>query len=342
MNGRQRILKVLNYEMPDRVPVYPKISFATINTCPGTSVYDYLNDPEVMARCAMTAYRRYGWDGVAMHTSIAWSGITLGSTYTHPRDDIPHRTGCLIPELGDERDLERIVIREPREVGVMNTVVEAVARVHREIGEETCIMAWVDGPLNISSQLCPLDELLMGMIEEPEFCHELFRRCVEQSKVYARALVEAGADIIAFGHATASCSVISRRAYETFALPREKELVDYIHSLGARVLTHICGNIEPIVDLIATNGSDIMDFDSVNDVTRLIQAAPNMVLRGSIAPSLLAMGTPEEVETEARKLLDATADFPGFLLSSGCEINLNVPGENLDAMVEAARRYGVR
>lgn len=342
MNGRQRILEVLNHRMPDRVPVFPKISFATINCCPGTRVRDYLTDPAIMAKCAIAAYRTYGWDGVAMHTSIAWSGITLGSTYTYPEDDIPHRTACLIEELGDEADLERVIIRQPQDVPVMKTVVDAVGIVHREIGDETCIMAWVDGPLNICSQLCPLDELLMGMIEEPEFCHRLFTRCVEQSKVYAKALVEAGADIIAFGHATASCSVISRQAYETFALPYERELVDYIHTLGAKVVTHICGNIRPTIDLIASNGSDIMDFDSVNDVAELIRTTPGKVFRGNISPSLLAMGTPEEVAAQTRALLEATADYPGFLLSSGCEINLNVPRENLEAMVQTAKRYGIR
>lgn len=342
MNGRERILAVLEHRMPDRVPVFPKISFATINVCPGVTVYEYLNDPAVMAKCTIEAYRKYGWDGVAMHTSIAWSGITLGSEYTYPQDDIPHRTACLIPEIGNEMLLERIVVRNPMEVPVMKTVVDAVSIVHQQIGNETCIMAWVDGPLNMGSQLCPLDELLMGIIEEPEFCHEMFARCVEQSKLYAKALVAAGADIIAFGHATASCSVISRKAYETFALPYEKELVEFIHGLGAKVVTHICGNIHPTIDLIATNGSDIMDFDSVNDISELILSAPHMVFRGNLSPSLLAVGTPEEIEAEAKHLLEVTAEFPGFLLGSGCEVNRNVPEENLKAMVRAAKIYGVR
>lgn len=342
MNARERILAVLEHKMPDRVPVFPKISFATTNACPGVHVYDYLNDSDVMAECTMAAWRKFGWDGVAMHTSIAWSGIALGSQYVHPRDDIPHRTTCLIPEIGDEAALEKVVVQEPEDVPVMKTVVDAVSLVRQKIGGETCIMAWVDGPLNIGSQLCPLDELLMGILEEPEFCHTLFARCVEQSKHYAKALVEAGADIIAFGHATASCSVVSREIYRTFALPYEKELVAYIHSLGAKAATHICGNIHPIADLIATNGSDIMDFDSVNDVSELIRTAPHMVLRGNLSPTLLATGTPEQIELETKKLLEATANFPGYLLSSGCEVNRNVPDENLCAMVRAVKQYGIR
>ena len=342
MNGRERILAVLEHQMPDRVPVYPKISFATVNACPETRIYEYLNDPVTMARCTISAYRRFGWDGVALHTSIAWSGITLGSQYIYPKDDIPHRTNCLISEFGNRSELDKLVIKNPSDVHVMKTVVDAVALVHQEIGDQTCIMAWVDGPLNISSQLCPLDELLVSLIEEPDFCHALFSKCVEQSKRYAKSLIEAGADLIAFGHATASCSVISKQAYKEFALPYEKDLVSYIHSLGARVVTHICGNIHPIADLIATNGSDIMDFDSVNNISELIQVAPHMVFRVNISPSLLATGTPEQIEMEAKKILDATADFPGFILGSGCEVNRNVPAENLDAMIRAAKLYGIR
>lgn len=342
MNGRERIFAVLDHQMPDRVPVYPKISFATVNACPGTSIFEYLNDPVKMAQCTIGAYRRFGWDGVAMHTSIAWSGITLGSQYIHPADDIPHRTECLIPEIGTDPKPKQLIMKDPMDVPVMKTVVDAVALVQKEIGSETCIMAWIDGPLNIGSQLCPLDELLIALIEEPEFCHMLFSQCVDQSKRYAKALVEAGADIIAFGHATASCSVISKEAYKEFALPYEKELVSHIHSLGAKAVTHICGNIHPIASLIASNGSDIMDFDSVNNISELIRTAPHMIFRGNISPSLLATGSPKQIEEEAQKLLEMTTDFPGYILGSGCEVNRNVPAENLDALVRAAKLFGIR
>ena len=343
MNSRERIEAVFAQKMPDRVPIFPKISFANVIACDDIGVTDYLYNAEKMAEATIRAYEKFGWDGIALHTTIAWSGIILGSEFNYPKDNVPLRVAPLIDEIDGEETLEKIVIRDPYEVPITRTVIDAVALVRKELGPDAYIMSWVDGPLNICSQICNLDDLLMSLIEDPDTCHAMFKKVLEQSTLYAKALVDAGADMIGHGHATASSSVISRKAYEEFALPREKELIAYIHSLGAKGLTHICGNITNIVDLITTNGADVVDFDSMNDPLVLMERASNYtVFRGNIAPAFLGEATPEAIEEEVRKLMERTVGHPNLFLSSGCEVNLNVPVENLAAMVNAGKKYGVR
>ena len=343
MTSRERIEAVLSQKMPDRVPIFPKISFANVIACDDIGVTDYLYNAEKMAEATIRAYRRFGWDGIALHSTISWSGIVLGSEFTYPEDNVPLRKKPLIDEIDGEDTLEKIVIRDPYEVPITRTVIDAVRLVRQELGPDAYIMAWVDGVLNISSQICHLDDLLMSLLEDPDTCHAMFAKVQEQSKLYAKALVDAGADMIGHGHATASSSVISRNAYAEFALPYEKDLISYIHSLGAKGLTHICGSITNIVDLISTNGADVIDFDSVNDPVELMDKASNYVtFRGNIAPAFLATGTPEAIDAEVKRVMERTAGRPNFFLSSGCEVNLNVPPENLAAMVDAGKKYGVR
>jgi len=59
---------------------------------------------------------------------------------------------------------------------------------------------------------------------------------------------------------------------------------------------------------------------------------------GNLDPSgVLALGTPALVEAKTRELLAVFADTPHFVLNAGCAIPATTPGENLRAMIRAAR-----
>lgn len=337
MNSRERILAVLEGKKPDTTPIFPKIAFANVIACEGMTVKQYMTDPRCMADACIGAYHSFGWDGVALHTDISSEGKALGTIYEQSENSPPVLKKYLLSDLSQ---LDRVKIPDPYTTESMKTVVEAVRLVKEEIGEETYILGWTNGPLNVAGQILNLDELLVLLIEEPEEVHKLLDICTEVACSYARALIDAGADMIAFGHATASSSVISKNCYLEFALPYEKQLVKAIHDRGAKALTHICGNIENIIDVISQNGSDVVDFDHVCDIGRLRAKVPGKIYRGNIDPVMFAVGTPGEIEDAVRELLaqEGTADM--FFLGSGCEINLNTPVENLQSFVEAGRKYG--
>ena len=266
MNSRERILAVLEGKKPDTTPIFPKIAFANVIACEGMTVKQYMTDPSCMAKACIGAYRRFGWDGVSLHTDISSEGKALGSVYEQPENSPPVLKKYLLEDL---EHLEKVKVPDPYTTESMKTVVEAVRLVKQEIGDEAYILAWTNGPLNVAGQIYNLDELLASLIEEPEEVHRLLDLCTDVACAYASALISAGADMIAYGHATASSSVISKNCYLEFALPYEKRLVETIHRQGAKALTHICGDIENIVDSISENGSDVVDFDHVCDIDRL-------------------------------------------------------------------------
>jgi len=339
MTSRERILAVLRGERPDLVPVFPKIAFSNVISCPGMTVREYMTNPESMAEAAVRARATFGWDGVALHTDIGSEGRALGSVYEQPENE-PSRLVKRL--LGGLDEYEKIVTPDPKTALPMRTVIEALKIVKRRIGDEAYVLAWTNGPLNVASQVLTMEDLLIAMTEEPEKLHRLLERCLLASVAYARELVAAGTDAVAFGHALASTSVISRIHYAEFAFPYEKRLVAAIHEAGARAFTHICGRIEPIADLIAETGTDVVDFDHLCDYGTLLQLAPGKVLRGNIAPELLVFGTEGEIRESVRKLLSTASSSGKLLLGSGCEIALNTPVHNLHAFVKAGREFGTQ
>ncbi|MDO5424238.1 MAG: uroporphyrinogen decarboxylase family protein [Eubacteriales bacterium] len=337
MNARERILAVFAGEQPDTTPIFPKIAFANVLACEGMTVREYMTDPKCMARACISAYRKFGWDGVSIHTDISSEGKALGTIYEQPEN----APGILKKYLlNDISEVDKVKVPDPYTTEPMKTVIEAIRIVKREIGEEAFIMGWTNGPLNVAGQLYNLDELLVTLLEEPEEVHVLLEKCTEVACTYAAAMIEAGADMIAYGHATASQNVISKNCYLEFALPYEQKLVRAIHDHGAKACTHICGNIEKIVDVIAQNGSDVIDFDHVCDIDRLRSVVPDKIYRGNVDPALFALGTPEEIRETVRALLAQEGTKKKFFLGSGCEINTNTPVENLKAFVEAGRAFG--
>jgi len=58
---------------------------------------------------------------------------------------------------------------------------------------------------------------------------------------------------------------------------------------------------------------------------------------------MISHGTPELVMTEAKKVIDAAMKYAHnrFVLCPGCLVNADAPPENIQAMTDAATRYGI-
>ena len=76
---------------------------------------------------------------------------------------------------------------------------------------------------------------------------------VESAIIFTSLQIKAGAHCIGIGDAF--CSQIGPDLYNQYAFPRQKKLVDFIHSEGCIAKLHICGNTESILDGMISNGS---------------------------------------------------------------------------------------
>lgn len=63
--------------------------------------------------------------------------------------------------------------------------------------------------------------------------------------------------------------------------------------------------------------------------------ADRMCINGDVPPSLLALGTEDEVYNYSAKLIKETGS-EGFILGQGCDIPVNAKIENVKAMISAA------
>jgi uroporphyrinogen-III decarboxylase len=89
-------------------------------------------------------------------------------------------------------------------------------------------------------------------------------------------------------------------------------------------------------------GTCVLELDSVTDIFKAKQVlAGHMCLMGDVPAALLKLGTAAEVTAYVRRLCEEVGDGGGYILSTGCECPVDARPENVRAMIEAGKTYGV-
>jgi len=198
----------------------------------------------------------------------------------------------------------------------------------------TPLIGWIEGPLASAADLAGVSEMLLQLMVDPDFSNLLLDKCVVTAKDFALAQIRAGCDVIGMGDAI--CSQIDVQTYSTFVKERQKEIIDFIHENGGLVKLHICGNITHLLPKINDLNVDILDLDWQVDLEETYNIVGSQVIRcGNINPVDIQDLSVEELKNASKQLCDKEKDRK-FILSGGCEITVNTPPENLQAMREAS------
>jgi len=94
-----------------------------------------------------------------------------------------------------------------------------------------------------------------------------------------------------------------------------------------------------VIPLLGAPGAIGLSLDSVMNFKKLKKIIPKEIaLMGNLNPvKIFLQFTPDEVAESTRSLKDNMKDTDNFILSSGCDIPLNTPLENIEAFIKAAR-----
>ncbi len=336
--SRERMLAALNFERPDRVPVFLNNALATSRAI-GVKVGELLHNPELFARALVTSYKTYGYDGVRISSDVTVEVEALGGKVAFPED----AGGSLVDHPVKSRaDFDRLKMPNPQTDGRMALMLKTVALARAQVGEDAFIAATVQGPMNIASQLVGVPKAMMMIIKEPDFLEKLLDFAVEISIAYGLAMYGAGADCLNFGEASCSASILGPKHYRNFVKPRHTRLVAALKEAGRPYQTmHICGKLDPILEDVAETGICSADIDSMVDMAESRRRlGRRLVMIGNVAPLELMESPPERITELAREILDGREGL-GLILGAGCNMSPRTPPENIRAMVEAAKVYGI-
>jgi uroporphyrinogen decarboxylase len=194
---------------------------------------------------------------------------------------------------------------------------------------------------------------LMDLVENPEFACLMMDRVADVWTGMARRAVEAvgdRVDVVAWGDDVAmqQAPLMSPATYHTLIKPRHRRMVESIKSgCGAKVQYHSCGAVTPLLNDLIDIGVDALNPVQVSarnmDPGQLkIEYGERLSFWGGIdTQHVLPSGTVEEVRAEVRRIIDALGKGGGYVLASVHNIQAEVPPENVVAMFDEAKTYGV-
>jgi uroporphyrinogen decarboxylase len=141
--------------------------------------------------------------------------------------------------------------------------------------------------------------------------------------------------------------IISLDTYRTFIKPRHRRIVDLAKSYGLPVMLHSCGSSSWAFDDCLEIGITVVDTlqpEAADMAPAYLKErfGERLAFHGCISTAgPVANGTPEEVRRNVRETLEFMMPGGGYCLAPTHCLQDNSPTENVLAMFEAAREFGV-
>jgi len=187
-----------------------------------------------------------------------------------------------------------------------------------------------------------------ALLSEPELAVTVLDKVLSVNMAVVRRAIRAGAEVIILGddYAANAAPLFSPEIFREFIAPRLTAMIRMIHDEGAQVIKHSDGNLYPILDDIVACGPDALNpIEPVAGMTLTEtrrRVGPSLCLCGNIdCGELLSHGRPEAVSAAVKQAMhDGGAQGP-FILTSSNSIHSSCNPENVRAMLEAGRTFGI-
>ncbi len=369
MTSKERMLRALNREKPDRLPV-------TIHQWQDYHLQRYMG-----GRSALDAFRFCGLDaaiqywepggqfwapstaGVLEHTPQWGETVSIDDsnpdhriarhTLDTPAGTLTYATGAnpmtvWVTEPLIKRTEDIDLIRRFMPVPRLDR--KKVTAAYDELGNAGILRGFLWGDQSGCWQhaccLVDTEKLILKAVDEPDWVHALLRILLEKKLQFIdQSLRGAAFDLIETGGGAASDTVISPKLHAEFCLPYDRELHRALHAAGLRSTYHTCGGMIHLLDAIAANETDASETLSPPGLGGNITdpAKVRAVLGGKVAliggldqVNILTRGTAPEIRAEVRRLFTGFGADGGYILSASDHF-FDTPVENLRVLAEAAR-----
>jgi len=183
-------------------------------------------------------------------------------------------------------------------------------------------------------------------LDEPERVHSILKGLTEIKVAYVHEQMPgAKFDLIEHGGGAASSTVISPAMFREFCIPYDRQIIDALHQEGFPVVYHTCGGMMAILEDIPNNGCDAsetlsprgmggdIDDDDQCEVKRVLGGKVGLI-GGLDQFNVLTEKTPPQVREETLRLFATFGEGGGYICSASDHF-FETPVENLVAFAKA-------
>lgn len=380
MTSQERVLKALNFQEPDRVPIDLGGFQTGIHKVAYKNLIDYLGiKDEIVTLDAVqqlakpceellqrfhvdtryvTAHGPDGFDGSIkqnIRNGNLWHDLTdeFGVVWSMPNHQQNYMDISFHPlSKATVNDIKKYPFPKGNDATRFKGVREQALKIRNET--DYAISTGIGG---VVYEYCwymrGLEQWFMDTLTDESFCEALLDQTLRfWMDYYTGFMKEVGdiVDIVMIGDDLAGQTgpLFSPDFYRRIVKPRQKKLVQHIKSLTkAKIWYHTCGScIEYIPDLI-DNGIDILNpvqTSALNMDPAVLKKkyGKNVVFWGGGIDSqhTLPFSTPEEIKEEVKRNIEIFKPNGGYIFNNIHNIQGDIPPQNIVAMYDAAWEYG--
>ena len=312
MTSKERLLKALNNEKPDRLPVtthhlmpsflnnymngiseqmffdqfgLDPIKWAVASACTqGKSEYfDPLQSGIgfLETRRVCTENWRFTVETLPGHKydTKRFSIVTPVKTLSMILQSNEHTTWVAEHLIKDKNDIDVIA----KYTTCPQCDVQEINRIAVEFGSRGLVRGHILGFEGFGQPGCwqdfaclyGIENLIYSTFDDPEWVHSFLGILLERKRHFIRSLKGAMYDIVELGGGDASTTVISPDIFDKFVAPYDSELIREAHGVNQRIVYHTCGGMMPVLENIAGMNPDAMETFTPPDMggdTRLGEA----------------------------------------------------------------------
>lgn len=373
VTSRERLLAVLQGEIPDCVPVCPDISNmvpARLTGKPFWDIYVYQDPP--LWKAYIDAIKYFDIDG---GFEIYQFGDLFNDLEEEWVDKIVHRyedgrfvTQGFCPQTGEWHKYVRVHTADnppatnvlPSKIGLPDqpttweeiegvkewpTGLELWKLIKRELGDQGILGM----PSGGHTKLLHTPDDIYTYYDHPEVFYEKRDRMLDlvEKRMETIAHLDVKPDFLMCG-SSGTLVFQSPSIFRELGLPVLKRVTELAYDLGIPTHVHSCGPETELVRIAATETKlsviDPLEVPPMGDcnlgeLKRLY--GDKIILKGNLhTTSVMLLGTAEDVVSASRRAIDDAAKGGGFILSTGDQCGRDTPDENIFAMVETGRTYG--
>ncbi len=334
-NPKDNLLDAINGKDVDVTPAASLTQTGIVDLMDETGAYwpEANKKADLMTKLSLAGHEIIGFDSVRVPWGLTVQAEVLGceidfgkkdqqpSPATHPLENDP--AGGAIPDDFLER-------------GRIPTVLESISNLDEKVGDDVAVIGGLAGPATLAGHLVGTENYMKWYLTDPENVDAIHETSTEACIKYAKAMIEAGADIIAPADPVAGPELLSPDMFRNKVKGKHQKFTNEIGE--ASTVLHICGDTTPILDEMADCGYDAVSIEAKVDLTEAkeILDPTNTPIVGTISTTQsLLSGTPEDVKEEVIENIEKGTS----IVAPGCGIAPSSPLENVKALVEARNEY---
>ncbi len=188
------------------------------------------------------------------------------------------------------------------------------------------------------------EEAIMMAMDNPDYLHHVLDEILKKTLRVTELWKGIPADMVETGGGAGSNTVISPAMFKEFCLPYDKQQAEAFHSVGLKVVYHLCGGLMKMLDMVVENGADgleTMTPPSMGGDCDLAEASRRVgdklfFIGGFDQNAGFEKGTPETARKLVLECFEATKNHAGYIIAPSDHFFFGDPA-NLKAFADACK-----